>query len=327
MTGNFFETLSAEEKQRIQERASALADLLTEWVQYYPLVRTVRIPSVALLIAAIAPRLNLPASLLVTKMLLWIFELDDRIDEHTIPWAELQAKIDAWHLIARDGPKSESPESDELAAILLSIRADLSQFFLFEPLGKDWALNVHLLVEAMTQEYQYGLRYRADPAQPLPTLDEYLRYGAYSIGFPAWAFTTLIVLSDSSVLDCRESLDPAFQCAGTAIRLYNDYQTFDKEVQEGKVNSAVILYYSLLGQDSDTSKGQLWTEVRQRVLQLADAYAQKCGGLVKQIHTASGQIEEALSRIVSFSADFYREHDYHTTSAAETKALLEGTCN
>lgn len=325
MAESFFDTLSVEEKQQLKDRMVALTDLMTEWVRAYPLVRAVRIPPVALLMAAITPRLSLPTSLLIAKIVFWIFELDDLADERAITLPELQQKIEVWYRLARDGSPDEK-NNDELAAMLLEIRESLSGYPLFEPLREVWATQVRLLAEAGAQEYQYGLQYSVDPHR-LPSLDEYLRSGVYSLGFPLWALTTVIVVSDASALDCLEAIQAAVRCGSAAIRLYNDYQTLDKELQEGTINSAIILEHALRGGDSDTDAVQALVRARQRVLQLADAYAQQCGSLVRQIQTDSGQIEETISYTVAFSAQFYREYDYHTSSAADTTAMVDGRHN
>ena len=156
----------------------------------------------------------------------------------------------------------------------------------------------------------------------MPALDEYLHYGTYSIGIPLWTMASLIVANDVSALDCLEPIENAQQYAGAAIRLYNDYQTLDKELQEGNINSAIILYHTLLGKNPDTTEARLLAEARQRTLKMADAYAQNCHDLVKQFQTARGQINATLARIVDFHADFYRERDYHNTSLADVSEVL-----
>ncbi len=330
MTGNFFETLSAEEKRRMKERMATLTDMMTEWVKHHPLVRTLRIPPVALLVAAVAPRLSLPDALLATKMIFWIFELDDLSDGRLIPLAEVRQRTENWYHLAREGSNNQTQDDDELAAILLEIRADLSKSDLFEPLREDWATQVRLLAEGMAQEYQYGLQYSADRMHALPSLDEYLYYSTNSFGFPAWALTLLIALNDPSTLDGYESLNAAFQCAGTALRLYNDDWTLDKELQEGNINAVVILYHALPGGNSDVSEERVWTELRQRVRHLADEYAQRNDSLVAKIQTASGLMEEIILRTVAFHAYFYSSdsgHDYHTTSAADTIDMVDGRRN
>ncbi|CAG0935610.1 hypothetical protein TFLX_04453 [Thermoflexales bacterium] len=322
MQRGFFETLSPEERHSIHEATSALVERLEVWAQRYPRARAKRIPPVALLMAAVTPRLSLPAALLAAQMTFWIFMLDDLADERAITLAEFQQRTEVWYRLARDGAPGEVNADDELGAFLLEIRAELANYPLFEPLQSRWAAQVRLIAEAMAQEYQYGLQYHDPQAARLPAFEEYLHYGTYSIGIPLWAVVVLIVANDASVLDCLEPIDAALHCTGAAIRLYNDYQTLDKELQEGNVNSAMILYQALRRENATALEARLLAEARQRTLQLADDYAQRCRDLVKQVQTSSGQINETLLRIVAFHADFYRERDYHNTSLASVSDVL-----
>jgi hypothetical protein len=323
MARSFFDALSVKEKQRIKERTDTLIDMLGDWASQYSLIRMIRIPSVALLIAALVPRIALRDSLLVAKLALLIFGIDDMADERVITLAELQRKAEQWYWIANHGSNSAIDNGDEPTAILLELRAELSKFRLFEPLREYWSSSARRLFEAMVQEYRYGLRYRAGGARALPPLDEYLSWGLYSISVPFWMLTVLIVLDEPSIAERFESIDEAIKCAGAAIRLFNDLRTFDKEMKESNVNSIVIAYYTVLSKNPNATEESTLSEARQHVLQLADSYAQKCYEWVGHIRTESKQLEEAISRSVAFHAHFYSEHDYHTTSLAEIYGMLE----
>ena len=322
MTESLFDTLNPKEREHIHERTDALVKLLEAWVQRYPRARSERIPPVALLMAAVMPRLSLPAALLASQITFWIFMLDDLADERQVTLDEFQQKAEVWYQLAQDGSPDETNDYDELGIILLEIRADLASYRLFEPLRSMWATQVRLIIEAMAQEYQYGLQYHDQQAQRLPTLDEYLHYGAYSIGIPLWGAVELIVANDDSVLDGLEPIAAALQGAGTVVRLYNDYQTLDKELQEGNINSAIILYHTLRAANTTAPEADLLAEARQRAWQLADSYAQRCGDLVERFQTTSGQIRETILRVIAFHASFYRERDYHNTSLADVSDTL-----
>jgi hypothetical protein len=323
MARSFFDTLSAKEKQRIKEKTDALIDMLEEWVSKYSLIHMTRIPSVALLTAAAVPRITLLDSLLVAKLILLIFGIDDMADERVVTLAELQRKAEQWYLIASHGSSSEIDDSDEPAAILLELRAELSKFRLFEPLREYWSSSARRLFEAMAQEYQYGLQDSAGGARALPSLDEYLGWGLYSISVPLWATTVLIIFGEPSVVEHFEPIKEAIKCASAAIRLFNDLRTFDKEVKENNINSVVITYHAMLDRSPNATEESTSSEAKQYVSQLADSYAQRCYALVGQIQTESRQFEEAISRIVAFSAYFYSEHDYHTTPLAEIYEMLD----
>ena len=324
MAGNFLDTLSAEEKQRIKDRTETLIELLEKWARQHPSIRPTRIPATALTTAAVLPEMSVLDALMTAQIILWIFGVDDQIDEGMISPAEARRKAKQWYSIANRGSSDEMDDSDDLAIILLEIRRRLSEFYLFEPLREYWASRLRLLVEAMAQEYQYGLQYSACGVRTLPSLDEYLHVGTRSIGFPLWGSTIMILLQDPSVVEYFEPISVAMVHMCTALRLYNDVATFDKEIQAHEVNSVVIMYHAMFDSNPNAGQENILLEAKQRILQLADSHAQRCYDLARQPKTDSGQFEQISSRVVAFHAHFYGriEHDYHTTSQAETYELL-----
>lgn len=329
MTSDFFDLFAVQEKQFIEERTDALIGLLDEWVPQYPFLRKVRTPSIALLTATVVPKMPLSDALLVAKTILWIFGVDDEADEKFVSPVEMQHKAAQWYLIANYGISNGTDEDDELTVIFLEIKEELSNYPLFEPFRAEWAFNVRSLIEAMAQEYEYGLQYNTNGAATLPSLHEYIRNGIYSVGFPPWALTVLIITRDFSVKKQFVLVEQAIEYAGAAIRLYNDLQTFDKELQESNINSIVIEYHTITNQNfdpltkSDQFDESILFQARQNISRLADSYAQRCCGMIKKIHTSTGQMEEMLSRIVAFHAYFYGEHDYHTTALSEVNEMLK----
>lgn len=325
MASNFLDTLSAEEKQRIRDRTDTLIELLEKWARQYPLMRTIRIPTVALVTATVLPRLSISDALTVAQVTLWIFEVDDKADKRIFTLEEMRRRAEQWCSIANRGPSNKVDDSDELTAILLEIRKELSKSHLFEPLREYWANSVRCLIETMTQEYQYGLQYNAHGACALPSLHKYLHDD--SLGMYLWQSAVLILLRDSSVIEHFGPISKVIKYAGVAIRLYNDVRTCDKEIREGGINSILIMYHTMLGRNLSIAKENVLTKAKQYVLQLADSYAQRCYDLVGQLQTDSGQFEETTYRLVAFHAYFYghSEHDYHTTSLAEAYEMLSGS--
>jgi hypothetical protein len=326
MAVHFLDTLGPEERRHIQDRTSAVMELLQEWARQHHLIRTTRIPAAALVTATSLPRIPLADSLLVAQMMLWIFAVDDRADERMVTLPEVRRQTGQWCLIANHGANDEDDE-DDLTTILLEMRKELSKSYLFEPLREYWASRLRLLGETMAQEYEYGLQYdAAHGSDSLPSLDEYLQNGIHSIGLPFWTSTVLILLQDASVIQHFKPIDQAIEYAGAAVRLYNDVRSLDKEIQEGGINSILIQYHTILETSPSISREAALAEARQRILQLADAYAQRCYDLVGQLQTTSGQFEETTTRIVAFHAYFYgrSEYDYHTTSRAAAYEILSG---
>jgi hypothetical protein len=324
MSPNFFDTLGGREKRLARDRTDVLTAMLMRWARQYSTIRTARVPSVALLTATVAPRIAPIDAFVSTKLAFWIFGVDDIADERAVPLAELEKRASQWCLIARDGSADQVDETDELATMFLEIRRELSTFPLFESLQGHWILEVRRFVEAMIWEYRWGVGYTTHGPDALPTLDEYLNQGLHSISIPLWAWTIWAAANDHTVCLCLEPINQATEYAGAAVRLYNDLRSFEKEREEGNINSVLITYCAMLDEHPDIPVEDLVPQAKQYILQLADAYGQKCTDLVRQVRTDSGKAEEALSRIVAFHAYFYgrSRHDYNSTSMRDVYNLL-----
>lgn len=328
MVGNFFDALGVEENRQILEIRDRLAEMLKEWTLHYPLLRPARVPMIALSTALAFATVVLPLSpvdyLPLSKLTFWVFGVDDITDERLVTLADIRDKAKEWCALAknRSSNKQGVYNSDQLTTLLLEIRDELSKYDLFESLGGHWTSSLQDVLDGIVREYEYGQAYMAQGADALPPLDEYLYYGQRSSGTLLWSLTAVIILGDPSVLENFESIDVAIQSAGTALRLYNDLKSFDKERQEGNINSVVILYHTLRDKEPDAAEARILAEAKQCVTHLANFYARKCFELTQHIHTDTGQIEKILVRIVDFHAYFYREYDYQTTSLAEINAMF-----
>jgi len=325
VAGNFLSTLSVQEKRRIEERTDTLVKLLAEWAKHYACIRPSRIPMAALTTAVALPRLTIPDALMTAQAILWIFGVDDKNDEQIFTLEEMQRKTRQWYLIAQYGQSNGADASDEFTIILWQMREQLSKSTIFEPLCEYWASRLRIVFEAMVQEYRYALAYKADGSCALPSLDEYVCNGAFSIGFLLWGATVLILLQDYSVVERLESISKAMEYAGAAIRLYNDVRTLEKEILEKSINSIIIQCHAIQANDPYASRESAMRQAKQYSLQLAHSYAQKCHELLVKIQTHSGQFEKAASNVIALHAYFYgySEYDYHTTSHSQIRGWLD----
>src|SRR5207245_11003317 len=113
-------------------------------------------------------------------------------------------------------------------------------------------------IEGMTREDQWRSAFRHDGVASLPTYEEYVDIGRYSIGGPPHMWAALITTGDESTPKHLDHLGAMEQLASTCIRLANDLQSYQKEVTEGKINALVILS----------------RELREKGVSEKDAYAQ-----------------------------------------------------
>lgn len=323
MVGNFLDTLVDNEKQQIKDKIGILIDLLKEWARRYPSLRPV-IPMITLTTAVALPQASISDALAWAQAVAWIFLVDYKADPRTFTHKDMRLKAEQWHSMTSNWPTAGMDDGSELTTILADITSNMSKSCLFESLQEYWALRLRNHVLGVAQEFQNALEYGERGPRALPSLDEYLRVGVQSVGYPFLGSMAMIFHRDSSIIKHIELVSEILECAGAALRLYNDVATLDKEIQMGEVNSILVVYHTMLDRRPDVVKESVLSEAKQRVLHLADSYAHRCYDLVGQLKTDSGQFEMISYRLVALHAYFYghTEQDYHTTSLAKVCQML-----
>jgi hypothetical protein len=241
---------------------------------------------------------------------LWVFTLDDLFDEERVPQAELMRRAERYRALSHR--EIACPTGDSLATALCELRDDLASYPLFAQLEKHWADALCGTIEGMKHEYQWRLSYRkgADAAATLPSYDEYVATGRYSIGGPPHIWAALITTDDASTPAHLDHLSAMEKLASTCIRLANDLQSYHKEIDEGKINALVILSRQLRASGVTEKAAYQQAEARVRA-DISDGLDQ-LSMLREQAVTQSGRPEAAIENIARFVCDFYTHHDYHT---------------
>lgn len=322
----FFQSLSEEEKQNIFITAQDIAQLLGCWAPRYPMVRSKRIPPVSVLVAGVLPQMPIDRALLVGKLILMVFALDDTADERLCSLEEFRHKSQLWETVMRSG-QTPAKEQDDLTLMFLELREAYAQFPLFKSFSELWASLLRLLCETVAREYEYSLNYQQEVDKSLPSLDEYIQVGLHSVGAPFWSTAILILLSDHSTLEHLDVINEAIVRMGAAMRLYNDLRSYEKELQESVINAVIIMKSQLRKADPLLPEDQAVSQAREAVRRLAAEYAEKSLCLINQIHTETGQFEETIRRTIAFHAHFYgsdqHKKDYHTLSSAESFSMIK----
>lgn len=322
MVENFFESLDVKEKQYIGQKFATLVDMTSDWPLQYPCLRRRRIPSVALFVAVTVPHFSLTNALMAVKMAFWLFALDDIADEQIVTIPELEKRVNRWHRIARG--EIANGVQDDASRMLLEIRKVLAEFPMFDSLKDHWAHEVWRFAHSMVCEYQDAVNYTEENSRVLPSLDSYLKWGAYSVGLPVWVAAAWVVVGSPLILECLDTINKAVVFAGSAVRLYNDLKTFERERQEGTVNSVLITCRSLSNGSLKAREENTLLEAKQQVLQLADSYGQKCCEIVDHLPAVLHQVAEILRRLVAFHSYFYgrSRQEYNMTSVRDVYELL-----
>jgi terpene synthase-like protein len=310
LQSRFLASLDPAEQVRIFDLSARTSQTLHRWAARYPLIRRVRVWPLSLSVAAGAPFTSVEALISTARLSLWVFTLDDLFDEERVPQGELMKRAERYRALAHH--EIACPNGDSLATALCDVRDDLATYPLFGSLGTDWANSLGGTIDGMIREYHWRLAYRkgADENATLPTYDEYVATGRYSIGGPPHIWAALITSDDPSTpahlnhLRCMEEL------ASTCIRLANDLQSYQKEIQEGKINALVILSRELRARG--VREAAAYAQAEARVRADIEAGLNQLTRLRDAAVTQTGRPEAAIDNIARFVCDFYTHHDYHT---------------
>jgi hypothetical protein len=310
LRSRFLASLDPSEQVRIFDLSARMSQTLHRWAARYPLIRRVRVWPLSLSVAAAAPFASVEALISTARLSLWVFTLDDLFDEERVPQVELMKRAERYRALAhREIP---CPNGDSLATALCELRDDLATYPLFGPLGSEWANSLCGTIEGMMREYNWRLAYRkgADEGATLPSYDEYVATGRYSIGGPPHIWSALITSDDPSTPAQLKHLRPMEELASTCIRLANDLQSYQKEITEGKINALVILSRELRARG--VAEEAAYAQAEMRVRSDIEAGLARVSRLRDTAVTQTGRPEAAIDNIARFVCDFYTHHDYHT---------------
>ena len=308
----FLDALDDADQLRIFDLSARTAQHLHRWATRYPLIRRVRVWPLALSVAAAAPYSSVEALISTARLSLWVFTLDDIFDEEKIPRAELMRRAERYRAIARNQPTVAA--RDSMATALGEVRDDLARYPLFDALHQEWADALCGTIDGMMQEYEWRHCYRNEGADALPSYEEYVAAGRFSIGGPPHVWAALITTDDPSTPNHLKHLRPMEQLASTCIRLSNDLQSYAKELDEGKINALILLSQGL--QRDGLSVKRAYQEAEARVRADIAAGLDALANLRQKSCTQTRRPEAAITDIARFVCDFYIEHDYHTFTTA-----------
>jgi hypothetical protein len=311
----FLENHSQANQVRIFDLTARVSHALRLWAARYPLVRRVRVWPLALSVAAAAPWSSVQALISTARVSLWVFTLDDIFDEERVPDNEMMRRADRYRMLAHGSPIGAV--EDSMATALQEIRADLTTYPLFGSLGDEWANALCGTIDGMMREFQWRAMLHNDPSWQLPSYEEYIANGLYSIGGPPHIWAELITGNDASTPDHVDRLRPMERIASTCIRLANDLRSYGKEVAEGNINALVLhgRTFEAAAFSRDEAHQQAERQVRDDI---ADGLA-TLDVLRSTASTRTRRPESAIADIAHLVCDFYRQHDYHTflTQAGE----------
>src|SRR2546428_7520662 len=225
LRSRYLASLDPAEQGRIFDLSARTSQKLHRWAARYPLIRRVRVWPLSLSVAAGAPFTSVEALISTARLSLWVFTLDDLFDEERVPQVELMKRAERYRALAHS--EIPCPSGDSLATALCELRDDLATYPLFASLGREWASALCGTIDGMMREYQWRLAYRkgTDARGTLPTYDQYVATGRYSIGGPPHMGAALITSDDPPTPPPLHHLGATEQLPSTRLRPAHDLQS------------------------------------------------------------------------------------------------------
>ena len=307
----FLSALDDSQRLRVFDLTTRVSRELHRWAARYPLIRRVRVWPISLSMAAVARFATVAELVSMARMCLWIFTVDDLIDEEIVPFPELRRRVDRYKEILLGARADHLRDRDTLVLALQNIRNNLSTYPLFAALRDEWAEAVILTLDAMMIEHDWRTTDRSNSGTPdLPDYAAYLDHGLYSIGGPPFIWTALIAIGDASTPRHLNHLKAMERPSSICLRLTNDLQTYAKELAEDNINSIVIRQREALASGRTSEEALAWAF--QEVQYDIQRELARCRELKAQARTATGCPEQLINDIAHWASDFYTHYDYHT---------------
>lgn len=308
MRSEFLDSRPLAERNKIFELTEQVTRRLTQ-SPYKSQIRTHRIIPIAFVVSGVAPFCDVESLTVVVEFGLFLFSLDDIIDENLMDKKDLFTCIHNYRDIIH-GNLLKKKSHDELANFLNDIFKNLSQHKIFMRLRPEWTYSLSKIIDSMLKEYHWKLRFKEKGPETLPSYSDYIETSRYSVGVPAYIFTMLDIIDDESILENLSYLHKMENLSSTIVRLANDLKSAEKETKEKKINSLTILSFHLqkkgLPAESTLSKAKEIVEhdIAQRLDELRLLQLNK--------HTKSGLAEKIITDFAVFICEFYKNYDFHT---------------
>ena len=243
LKSDFLRKKTPEEREKIFQMSEVITHKLIK-VAHQASIRTERILPIALIVCGAAPFCSIESLTLVVNVGLWLFGVDDILDE------ELLSEKNIFNIIRdfRDiieGNVLEVKDKDELKNILRKLCIALRKYKLYNPLKVVWIFSISEIINGMVEEYRWRLNFQKKKYKLLPSYEDYLERTRYSSGVPAYIWAMLIIIGDESISTHLLYLLKMERLSSTCVRLSNDIESLERESTEGKLNSIFIQSYKL----------------------------------------------------------------------------------
>ncbi|HEU4427090.1 MAG TPA: DeoR family transcriptional regulator [Pilimelia sp.] len=276
------------------------------WLRDHPIVKRPSVTAACGLVSAVAmPSLAVPELDLLTRWWLWIFGVDDVLDDMDVP----DEPVTAWvRRFLRDLPTGPD-EGDPLRAAFGSVHHDLRGYPLYALLGEGWRTGMTDIVRGMLLERRWSGMAAADQ----PSYETYLDNATTTISVRPYTLTAAILAGEPAAVGGLPALDPMIRAAARCFRLANDLRSDARERAEGKLNAVSLLQRAYVADGlGEAAAGQA---ARERLCETCAADLAYLDSARRTVPQGLATLARFLWAHTSFVWDMYQIGDYDTLSA------------
>lgn len=216
--------------------ALELIPMLRRWVAEHKLrCNGELVPLMCLSTAFFAPWLPAARHYLVARVSLWIFMLDDAVDDPHARTDDVCRLLDRCQAVV-DGAAADDSD-DSLVRSLQDIRRDVDSFAPHPAVRAQWQVCMRELLDGMWFEREIA---PATAAGAAPSPEEYLRRARATIGTEAQVVTLWVAIQDPRLPELLPRLLEPLHDAAAAVRLANDLRGWGRTKAQGDADALVL---------------------------------------------------------------------------------------
>lgn len=263
----------------------------------------------SLIMSVLYPDADDRSTLLRVKTALWVYGLDDILDDPKTSAQSAQQLVAECRSIASCPVGSEAILSD-CGRALGQLKREFASCALFGHIWPACVSSLSRLLDGMMFEFWLRLwRTEMSEAARVPNPDEYLYFGTSSIGLAQVFLLSVIPTNDETVVPHLPQLVPLADRCALVMRLANDLRSFEAEDRVGKANS-IHAYLSM----NAGRTAMAVADARLGIENLLETSRRRLSSAWRGSGTRTG-IEKRFVRATAFGIDLYSTSDFRTLSA------------